>query len=264
MAGSHSANQGKATGEALLKGQPDMNTSNYQRALALLREALAFGIEPSLKGVTATLEQLGNPQGSFASLQVAGTNGKSSTARFAAAILRAQGFRVGLYTSPELVFYNERMEVDGAVVAAELFAQAVFAAQTAADAAIAAGSLKLITEFELLTAGALWLFAQQGVDIAVLEVGLGGRWDATSVVTPQVAAITGVDFDHTAILGNTLEEIAAEKAAIIKSGSIPVLGPGTAAAHDVFCARCTEVGAEPVLVDGTLPRGLKLPGTLPR
>ncbi|MDR2587572.1 MAG: bifunctional folylpolyglutamate synthase/dihydrofolate synthase, partial [Coriobacteriales bacterium] len=106
-----------------------------------------------------------------------------------------------------------------------------------------------VTEFELLTAAALWLFAEEQVDFAVLEVGLGGRWDATSVVEPKVAVITGIGLDHTAILGDTLEQIASEKAAIIKQGSVPVLGPGTAAVREVFLARCREVGVAPLIVD---------------
>jgi dihydrofolate synthase/folylpolyglutamate synthase len=222
--------------------------SSYDEALSILREALTFGIEPSLDGITALARRLGNPQLRYPCIQVAGTNGKSSTARFAAAFLCAQGRRVGLYTSPELVEYPERMEVDGAVVSHERFADAILAAHEAAEQAIAAGEVALITEFELLTAAALWLFADERVDFAVLEVGLGGRWDATSVVSPKVAVITGIDLDHTAILGSSVERIAAEKAAIIKAGCVAVLGPGTAAVREVFRARCKEVGVVPLIV----------------
>jgi dihydrofolate synthase/folylpolyglutamate synthase len=223
-------------------------SSRYEQALAVLHDALAFGIEPSLVGIQALTAQMGNPQERYRCIQVAGTNGKSSTTRFIAAFLRAHGQRVGLYTSPELVYYEERMELDSAVVTREQFAAAVSAAHKAAEAAIAQGTIALATEFELLTAAALWLFAEQQVGFAVLEAGLGGRWDATSVVTPEVAVITGIGLDHTAILGNTIEEIAAEKAAIIKRGGIPVLGMGTDVAPDVFKARCAEVGAIPLVV----------------
>jgi dihydrofolate synthase/folylpolyglutamate synthase len=238
-------------------GSPD---ARYRAALSILREALVFGIEPSLAGITALTRRLGDPQLRYPCIQIAGTNGKSSTARFAAAFLHAQGKRVGLYTSPELIEYPERMEIDGTVVSHERFADAILAAQGAAQEVLAAGEVKVITEFELLTAAALWLFAEERVDFAVLEVGLGGRWDATSVVTPQIAVVTGIDLDHTAILGSRLEQIAAEKAAIIKPGSVPVLGPGTQAVRGLFLARCQEVGAEPIIVSAPddAPEGKQL------
>lgn len=213
------------------------STPTYQGALNILSSALTFGIEPSLEGVRALTAIMGDPQRSFVSLQVAGTNGKSSTARLLAAFLRTHGFKVGLYTSPELICYPERFEIDGSVISDERFAEAIYTARRAADDAEQEGIITTITEFELLTAAALWLFAQQGVDFAVLEVGLGGRWDATSVVDPAVATITGVDFDHTAILGSTLEEIASEKAAIIKPACAPILGPGTQNVLPVFLDR---------------------------
>ncbi len=180
-------------------------------------------------------------------MQIAGTNGKSSTARITAALLGAEGIAAGLYTSPELERYPERIEIGGAVISDEEFALAVGAALDAARALRGprrVGTAAGFTEFELLTAAALWLFRERGVEIAVLEVGLGGRWDATSVVSPGVAAITGVGLDHTAILGDTLEAIAAEKAAIIRPASAPVLGPGTAGCGGhVFLERAEEVGA---------------------
>jgi dihydrofolate synthase/folylpolyglutamate synthase len=140
------------------------------------------------------------------------------------------------------------MEIDGAVVSQERFANAILKAHDAAQQAVADGRIWGITEFELLTAAALWLFSEEHVDFAVLEVGLGGRWDATSVVDPKVAVITGVGLDHTEILGNTIEEIAAEKAAIIKPGCIPILGPGTEDTCQVFFERCDEVGTKPLVV----------------
>ncbi|MDR2109478.1 MAG: bifunctional folylpolyglutamate synthase/dihydrofolate synthase [Coriobacteriales bacterium] len=220
--------------------------TSYTQALAVLKDALRFGIDPTLENVQALCSALGEPQSRFAAIQIAGTNGKSSTARFTAAILRAHGQRVGLYTSPELVFSEERIECDGRVVRRTDFARAILQANAAAEQLILQRVIAGITEFELLTAAALWLFANKGLRFAVLEVGLGGRWDATSVVSPKVAVITGVDFDHTDILGSTITEIAAEKAAIIKPGSRVVLGPGIAAAREVFFARAAAVGAEPV------------------
>lgn len=210
---------------------------SYEQAVGVLESALKFGINPSLEPIACMCRELGNPQSAFRSIQVAGSNGKTSTTRITAALLRAAGLRVGLYTSPHLVAYPERMEIDGKVVSDAAFARAVEAAVNAAEAC----GLKA-TEFELLTAAALWLFAQEGVQWAVLECGLGGRWDATSVVAPEVAVITGVALEHTAILGDTLEKIAAEKAAIIKPGCVAVL------AHDVAAREVFEEQAAQVQV----------------
>jgi dihydrofolate synthase/folylpolyglutamate synthase len=218
----------------------------YDAALAELSRALVFGINPSLDGVTALCAELGNPQAAFSAVQITGTNGKSSTARITAALLRGEGITTGLYTSPELERYPERIEIDGEVVSDDDFALALGAALAAARSLRgedAVGTAEGFTEFELLTAAALWLFRECGVEVAVLEVGMGGRWDATSVVSPIVAAITGVGLDHTAILGDTLEAIAAEKAAIIRPTSVPVLGPGTVDVESVFLERAEAVNA---------------------
>ncbi|MGN0038762.1 MAG: bifunctional folylpolyglutamate synthase/dihydrofolate synthase [Coriobacteriales bacterium] len=222
----------------------------YREALEALESALKFGIDPSLEPIRRMCETLGNPQESYLCVQVAGTNGKSSVSRMTAALLGARGLKTALYTSPELVRYPERMEIGGRVVSDQRFADAVEAALGAARrCGIEA------TEFELLTAGALWLFAQEGVQAAVLECGLGGRWDATSVCTPQVAVITGIALDHTHILGDTLEAIAAEKAAIIKPGCTAVLAPQLAA-RPVFDQRILEVGAQLVEADPAAGEGL--------
>ncbi|MDR0888380.1 MAG: bifunctional folylpolyglutamate synthase/dihydrofolate synthase [Coriobacteriales bacterium] len=220
------------------------NEQNYEQALYILHDALKFGIDPSLDGIRALMREMGDPYKTYDCIQIAGTNGKSSTARYTASLLRAQGLNVGLYTSPELVYYEERMEINGRVVSRAEFAESILAAKEAADAIVLAGYVDAVTEFELLTTAALWLFSQKRIDVAVLEVGMGGRWDATSVVTPAVATICGVGLDHTAILGDTLEEIAAEKAAIIKPGCEVVLGPGTKPVEAVFLQQCEDVGVE--------------------
>lgn len=224
---------------------------NYDEARVALGKALKFGINPSLEPIRKMCAVLGNPQSAYACVQVAGTNGKSSVTRMTAALLRQAGKRVGLYTSPELVEYPERMEVDGAVVSRQRFADAVGAAQcAAAQAGVEA------TEFELLTAGALWLFAEEGVECAVLECGLGGRWDATSVCAPRVAVVTGIALDHTAILGDTVEQIAAEKAAIIKPGCTAVLAPRLAA-REVFERQATTQAVPVLEVDEALAEVLE-------
>jgi len=217
----------------------------YDEALAALKRATVFGINPSLEGVTELVEALHRPQDTFASVQITGTNGKTSTARITAALLASEGRLTGLYTSPELERYPERIEIGGQVASDADFAAAVGAAVSAAEIIRGEGAIGTpagFTEFELLTAAALWLFRERGVEVAVLEVGLGGRWDATSVVSPSVAVITGVGLDHTGILGGTLEEIAADKAAIIRPASTPVLGPGTDGLDSIFLRRADEAG----------------------
>ena len=229
----------------------------YQEALAHVRGALRFGICPLLETVEDMLRELGDPDLSFECVQIAGTNGKTSTARYTAAILAGEGLRTALYTSPELVSYTERMEVGGRPVSEEQFAHGVSAARVAGERVnarrSAAGERPYdITEFDTLTVAAMVVFAEAGVDVAVLECGLGGRWDATSAAKSiRSVAVTGIGLDHTRILGDTLEEIAGEKAAIIKPGRTCVLGAGTAAptsVERVFLDQARETGVAPVLV----------------
>lgn len=213
----------------------------YNMAISALGSALKFGIDPSLEPIKRMCRALGEPQDAYSCVQVAGTNGKSSTTRMIAALLRSQGLKVGTYTSPHLVKYPERIEIDGQVVSDRAFAEGIEAALDAAEAANVTA-----TEFELLTAAALWLFAREGVDWAVLECGMGGRWDATSVCRPKVAVITGVALEHTKILGDTIEKIAGEKAAIIKPGSTAVFADSLPA-REVFDAQAKKAGADVVV-----------------
>jgi dihydrofolate synthase/folylpolyglutamate synthase len=218
----------------------------FDDAIAALEGALRFGVNPSLRGIALLAEQMGRPQDSFASVQVTGTNGKSSTTRMIAALVAGQGLSTGAFTSPHLESYTERIEIGGAAVSETDFAAAITAAL---DAAARAGeSAGDFTEFELLTAAALWLLRERGVDVACLEVGMGGRWDATSVVDPAVAVITGVGLDHTERLGATVEAIAADKSRIIKPGASVVLGPGTAQVAGVFLERAAGFGLHPRFV----------------
>jgi dihydrofolate synthase/folylpolyglutamate synthase len=235
----------------------------YVGAVERLGEALAFGVNPSLDGIRALVAALGSPEARFRSIQVTGTNGKTSVTRLIAAILRAHGASTGTYTSPHLVSYTERILIDGEPLGEELFARAVSAATEGADMLAACGAEALglppdavaasVTEFELITAAALWAFAREDVEWAVLEVGMGGRWDATSVVLPEVAVITGVALDHTERLGATREAIAEDKAYVIKPGSTAVLGPGVEGVEQVILARARAVGAPVVRVGGARP-----------
>ncbi len=230
----------------------------YEQAEGMAHDTGFFGNtgDPLLETVVDMLDELGRPDAAFDVVQVAGTNGKTSTSRYTAAILNGQGVSCALYTSPELVEMRERMEVAGAPVSREAFAHGISLAAEAGRRVNAARERAgekpyRVTEFDLLTVAACVVFAQAGVDAAVLEVGLGGRWDATSATHPVATCVTGIGLDHCRILGNTLEKIAAEKAAVIKAGQACVLGVGTwspSSVEDVFLARCAEQGVEPVLL----------------
>ncbi len=165
------------------------------------------------------LERLGDPQNSFPSVHVAGTKGKGSVSSLIASSLQAAGYRTGLYTSPHLVRFTERIRIDGREIEEAAMARRV--AEIRPHVAEVPG----LTTFELITAVAFLHFARESVQAAVIEVGLGGRLDATNVVTPKVAVITSLSYDHTHLLGEKLSEIAGEKAGIIKSGVPVVLAP---------------------------------------
>ncbi len=233
----------------------DFVPMSYSEALDHLAHILRLGICPMLETVEEMLDELGRPDAYFDIVQIAGTNGKTSTSRYTAAVLGGEGLRCGLYTSPELVSYTERMEVDGAPIVPDAFGLSIAAA---VEAGRRVNSRRIIrdlrpydvTEFDTLTVAACVAFALAEIDVAVLEVGLGGRWDATTATHPQVSAVTGIGLDHTHILGDTLGQIAAEKAAIIKAGQSCVLGTGTQTPEvaQVLLGRCKEQGVVPQLV----------------
>ncbi len=232
---------------------------SYDEALFYVKSLVVMGICPLLETVEEMLAELGDPDLCYDCVQIAGTNGKTSTARYTAAILAGEGLNVGLYTSPELIHYTERMEIGGAPICPEDFALGVAAAREAGERINqrrerAGLQPYAVTEFDTLTVAALVVYALHSVDVAVLEVGMGGRWDATSAAKSiRSVAITGIGLDHTRILGDTLPKIAAEKAAVIRADRTCVLGVGTATPHsveDVFLARAREQGVQPLLVRG--------------
>ena len=231
---------------------------SYTQALQELTSALRFGIVPMLESVSDMLCMLGNPDHAYKSIQIAGTNGKTSTARYTASILKAHGLCTGLYTSPGLTSYTDRIEIDGVPISECDFACSLsyaFEAAQRVNAQRKACGLERysITEFDLLTVAACFAYARAGVDVVVFECGMGGRWDATSAVSSiQTVGITGIGLDHMKILGDTLEKIAAEKAAIIKPSRSCVLGVGTAApstVQDVFLKQCSSAGVDPILLE---------------
>ena len=195
--------------------------------------------------MTALLEQLGDPQKELKFVHVAGTNGKGSCAAMTASVLRAAGYRTGLFTSPYLFRFNERMQINGEPIADETLAALVTEIRPIADA-----MADHPTEFELMTAAALLWYQRERCDIVVLEVGLGGRLDATNVIAaPEAAVIMNIGLDHTAILGDTVEKIAAEKAGIIKAGCDAALYQQSAGVEAVVREKCAEVGANLHIAD---------------
>jgi len=189
----------------------------------------------SLDRITRLLERLGNPHRRYPTLHVAGTKGKGSTCAFAASILRAAGHRVGLYTSPHLISFQERFQIDGQPIPEEALVRVVEKIRPFAD--------RDLTYFEITTACAFLYFALAKVEAAVIEVGLGGRLDATNVLAPAVAAITPISLDHMTKLGDTVEQIAREKAGIIKPGVPLVMAAQEPAASGVIKEAASAHGA---------------------
>lgn len=204
-------------------------------------------VAPSQARVTALCDLLGSPQESCPVILIAGTNGKGSTALLIDSLLRSLGLRVGRYASPHLVDLTERISIDGEPISADRFDalyQQVAPLIDIVDEQLLDGVR--MTFFEVMTALAYAAFADAPVDVAVVEVGLGGRWDATNIVDAQVAVLCPIDLDHTHLLGETVAEIAAEKAGIIAPGSTAVLAAQSPQAAAVLLAQCAEVGAEVV------------------
>ncbi|MFQ5665637.1 MAG: bifunctional folylpolyglutamate synthase/dihydrofolate synthase [Candidatus Binatia bacterium] len=216
-----------------------MAASDYQRVLAWLyaREA-AKGMDFKLERVALALRNLGDPQQRFAAVHIAGTNGKGSVAAMLHAICHAAGFRVGLYTSPHLVSFTERIRVGTASISE---AEVVDLAREVYSAAIVRGID--LTFFELVTVMAFLHFARREVDLAVVEVGLGGRLDATNVLDPLVAVITTIGLDHEDFLGDTLASVAREKAGIIKPQRPVIVGTVPEEAQQVLQQVVAERGA---------------------
>lgn len=205
----------------------------------------ASAFKKDLTNTIILCEALNNPQNKFKSIHVAGTNGKGSTSHMLASVLQAQGFKTGLYTSPHLKDFRERIRINGKMISkAEVksFVQA---------------NKMLIHKiepsfFEATVAMAFEHFAKHQVDIAVIEVGLGGRLDSTNIITPEISVITNISLDHTNMLGNTLQEIAGEKAGIIKKGIPVIIGETQSESQPVFIQKAKEVQAQIFFADDSL------------
>src|SRR5215471_7258277 len=206
-------------------------------------------IKLGLRNTETLLAALGNPQHKFAAVQIAGTNGKGSTAVCLDSICRAAGIRTGLFTSPHLIDITERTKTDGQPISAARFAQFTETVKATAEMLVARGELAALpTFFEHLTAIALLAFAESDVELAILETGLGGRLDSTTAARAKIVAITPIDMDHQEYLGHTLAEVAAEKAAIIQAGVVAIIAPQQDAAFEVIKRRCESAGVRPRLI----------------
>ena len=214
---------------------------NYQEALAWLDELNTFGIQLGLRRIERLTELLGRPERRYRTVHVTGTNGKGSASAMLAAALSCSGFRTALYTSPHLASYTERMRIDGHEISEAAFAQTLTKVRQAVER-LTAGGEESPTQFEVLTAQAFLWFAEEQVEYAVVEVGLGGLLDSTNIITPVLSAITNVTLEHADRCGGTLEGVARHKAGIIKAG-VPVVTAAQGMPLDVIRQTATEKGA---------------------
>jgi dihydrofolate synthase/folylpolyglutamate synthase len=229
---------------------PPTRAGTGRPAVDFLFSLERLGMKFGLANIAALCAALGNPQNAFPSVIVAGTNGKGSVTAMVDAALRAGGHRSARYTSPHLQHIEERFTIDGTDVAPAVLDAAAGRVRQAAEALVESGELEsLPTFFECTTAVAFDLFREARVDVAVLEVGLGGRLDSTNIVSPIAAAIVSIDFDHQAQLGNTVASISFEKAGVIKRGIPVVCGPMPREALDVIAKVCAEQDATLIRTD---------------
>ncbi len=225
---------------------------NYREALEFLRrrgnevQTMHLGLHRT----HAMMQALGNPHGDFPSIHIAGTNGKGSVGAMLESILFEAGYSTGLYTSPHLIRVEERMRIDGDRISARSFAALATKIQKAEEGLLRNKRLdRLLTTFELLTCCAFLCFSEREVDIAIIEVGLGGKLDATNVIHPELSIITGVSLDHQYLLGNTVTKIAKEKAGIIKQGVPVISGCSDSAARRVVHVHSKKAGAPLMEID---------------
>ena len=200
--------------------------------------------EPTLQPIVDTLAQLAHPEGDYPSIHVTGTNGKGTTTTLVSALLVASGLRVGTFTSPDLHAVNERVAVNGEPVDDDAF---IGLLQRLADVESVSGIV--LTRFELLTVAALLHFSDEGVDVAVVEVGMGGTWDSTNVIDSEVAVLTNVDLDHTAVLGPTISAIASDKVGILRGGGVAIVATTNAIVVEIAQRRASGISATLWLLD---------------
>jgi|SRR5688572_8738758 dihydrofolate synthase/folylpolyglutamate synthase len=231
----------------------------YLMALGNEVETMKLGLE----NIRKLLDALENPQNNFLKVQVAGTNGKGSVCAFLDSICLMARIKAGVSTSPHLVSITERVRIGGADISEDEFARIATRVRETSERLVSRGELETVpTYFEQVTAIALVAFAEAEVELAILETGLGGRFDATTAANAEICAITRIDLDHQEHLGNTIAAIAAEKAAIIRAESKVIVGEQREEAMEIILARCRAVGVEPRLSTETT-QGLKRAHALP-
>ena len=221
---------------------------NIDEAMDWVYNVRRFGPDRSLKPTRKYLELLGNPQNSFKTIHIGGTNGKGSTSAYIAAILEAAGYKVGLYTSPHLERFNERIKINGVEISDKDAAYLLTESRTIFEKLIAYPESMPLRFFDILTGVCFKYFEEQRVDYGVIEVGLGGRLDATNVIEPLVSVITNIGYEHVNILGPTLEDIAFEKAGIIKPHTPVVTGETKKNILQVFEKTAEEENTEVIQV----------------
>ncbi len=220
-----------------------MMNLTYEEAMARVNSRLRFGMKAGFERIRSLLNELGNPHEKLKFVHVGGTYGKGSTSTLIASALEAAGYKTGLYTSPFVIDFRERFMINHEMISKQQLIEAIEAVSTAIESLEAED--EQYTEFEFITALALFWFAKESCDIVVLEVGLGGRLDTTNVIPqPEVTVITSISLDHTDILGDTIEKIAAEKAGIIKGGRVVLYPVQEEAAVEVIRKTCNEKEAE--------------------
>ena len=222
-----------------MTGKTEGRHSTLDEVLAYIHKVDWRGSVPGLSRIDTLLGLLGHPERHVKYVHVTGTNGKGSTCAMLASVLRAAGYKTGLYTSPYIFRFNERMQINGAPIPDDTLCALVEELRPLADR-----MADPPTEFELVTAIGLTWFAREACDIVVCEVGMGGEFDATNVIpAPEAAVLTNIGLDHTSVLGNTVETIAATKAGIIKPGCHAVLYPCAPSVQEVVAVRCRAAGA---------------------
>jgi dihydrofolate synthase/folylpolyglutamate synthase len=221
---------------------------DYLMSLGNEVEAMKLGLD----NIRKLLETLGNPQNNYLKVQVAGTNGKGSVCAFLDSICLRAGIKAGVFTSPHLISITERVRIAGVDIPEGEFTKIASRVREMSAKLVAEGELESVpTYFEQVTAIALVAFSEAKVELAILETGLGGRFDATTAANAEICAITRIDLDHQEYLGNTIAEIAGEKAAIIRADSKVVVGDQHGEAMEAILAQCRDVGVEPRLATET-------------
>jgi dihydrofolate synthase/folylpolyglutamate synthase len=225
------------------------NAMTYQETIDYIYSQLPMfhregktAYKANLDNILKLAAKLGNPQNNFKSIHIAGTNGKGSVSHMLASVLQEQGYKTGLFTSPHLIDFRERIKINGEMIPESTVISFIEKYKTYLDEI-------LPSFFEMTTAMAFEYFAEKGVEIAVIETGLGGRLDSTNIITPLVSGITNISFDHTDILGDTLEKIAGEKAGIIKEGIPVVIGESLPETKPVFQQKASNCNSKIIFAE---------------